>query len=210
MSWHFGKPCSFPCRAFGLLLVVAPVLTFHNTVLASERPFDEPHSSKAPTDSVSKASIGMWGRPIERGGFHFQIEFGIGGGPDTLGLFHGMELGYSWDQSTIGLLHTFIQNKGVLESDLGGPDLIGGWMLEYKHTLWVPDLEWKLAVGIGGTHDQSDGIEAHGGFGASYGIDWHYPVTRRFGPTLTLAAMHVTAEGQHHFGVGLGLGVTVF
>jgi hypothetical protein len=121
-----------------------------------------------------------------------------------------MEIGYSWREGTIGMLHTFIQNKGVFSYDQEGPDLIGGWMIEYKRPIFYPDLVAKVALGLGGTHDQSDGIKAHGGFGASYGVDLHFPVTRRFGPTLTLAAMNVTAEGQHYFGVGLALGITVF
>lgn len=161
-------------------------------------------------DRAPPLPIGLWGRPVKRGGFHFQAGFGVGGGPDTLGIFHTMEIGYSWREGTIGMLHTFIQNKGVFGYDTQGPDLIGGWMIEYKRPILYPDLVAKVALGLGGTHDQSDGIKAHAGFGASYGIDLHFPVTPRFGPTLTLAAMHVTAEGQHHFGAGLALGITVF
>ncbi len=132
-------------------------------------------------------------------------------GPDTLGIFHTMELGYSFGKHTVGMLHTFIQNRNTFGTDLGGPDLIGGWMLEYKHTLFFPDLEWKVALGLGGTHDQGGGkIHANPGFGASYGIDLHFPVWPRFGPTLTLAGMNVTAENRHHFGAGLALGVTLF
>lgn len=166
---------------------------------------------KAEEKKVRATEIGLFGRPVRRGGFHLQIGFGVGGGPDTLGIFHTMELGYSFGKHTVGMLHTFIQNRNTFGTDLGGPDLIGGWMLEYKHTLFFPDLEWKVALGLGGTHDQGGGkIHANPGFGASYGIDLHFPVWPRFGPTLTLAGMNVTAENRHHFGAGLALGVTLF
>ena len=152
----------------------------------------------------------IFGRPIDRGGLHFQISFGLGGGPDTVGVFHQMELGWTLDSgTTVGLIHSFIQNDGVF-SNLGGPDLIGGWMLEVKVPVIYQDLIYKIAVGPGGTHDQSDGIHANWGVSWLYGFDLHYPIFQGSGPTLSLVALHAVAENGHHFGVSLGLGYTFF
>ena len=152
----------------------------------------------------------IFGRPIDRGGLHFQISFGLGGGPDTVGVFHQMELGWTLDSgTTVGLIHSFIQNEGVF-SDIGGPDLIGGWMLEVKVPVICQDLIYKIAVGPGGTHDQSDGIHANWGVSWLYGFDLHYPIFQGSGPTLSLVALHAVAENGHHFGVSLGLGYTFF
>jgi hypothetical protein len=169
----------------------------------------EPVESSAVKNS-SDAQPGIWGRPVRRGGFHFQIGFGIGGGPDTSGLFHTMELGWTFGDYTVALLHTFIQNKGILGTNPNEPDLIGGWMAEFKMPIVYRDLDFKVAAGLGGTHDQSNGITVHAGPGFSYGVDLHFPIWERFGPTLTLAGMNVWAQGQHHFGAGAALGVTLF
>jgi hypothetical protein len=122
-----------------------------------------------------------------------------------------MEIGYTIKNTTVGILHTFIQNRGQFGGTHGGPDLFGGWMFEAKYPVFFQDLVGKVALGLGGIHDQSGpGIKAHGGFGASYGLDLHFPVWERFGPTLTVAALHATALGRHYFGVGTALGVTLF
>lgn len=163
-----------------------------------------------PASAQEETQHTIWGRPVTRQGFHFQVSFGLGGGPDTSGLFHSMELGYTFSGHTVALLHTFIQNKGILGTNDAEPDLIGGWMVEYKYPLYFEDLVGKIAVGLGGIHEQENGIKAYPGFGLSYGVDFHFPALPRFGPTLTLAGMNVTALGQHHFGAGLGLGVTLF
>lgn len=170
-------------------------------------PSDPPAESKSASDD---ARPGVWGRPVRRGGFHFQVGFGLGGGPDTSGLFHTMELGWTFGEYTVALLHTFIQNKDILGTNPAEPDLIGGWMPEFKMPLFYRDIELKLAAGPGGTHIQNNGIEARVGFGVSYGVDLHYPIWERFGPTLTLAGMNVFVDGQHHFGAGAALGVTLF
>lgn len=177
-------------------------------------PVTQSESESSTPGSDPDTVQGLWGRPVRRRGFHFQFGFGIGGGPDTSGLIHNMELGWSFGRAcggcTVALLHTFIQNKGILGTNPAEPDLIGGWMAEFKAPLFFPDLDFKVALGLGGTHDQSNGIEAHGGFGAAYGIDLHFPIWPRFGPSLATTAMHVVVDGQHHFGAGAALVVTLF
>jgi hypothetical protein len=157
------------------------------------------------------ASQTLWGRPVSRHDVHFQIAFGLGGGPDSLGLFHAMEFGWTFGERghTLGLIHAFIQNKDVLP-DLGGPDLFGGWMLLYKIPVIYPELVYKVAVGLGGTHDQRDGITPHWGVGWIYGLDWHYPFYRNSGLTLSLTSLNAVVQGAYHLGLCLGLGYTFF
>ncbi len=149
-------------------------------------------------------------KDVRRGGFHFQILFGIGGGPDSEGLHHAMELGGTLNNGvTIALLHTFVQNKGFLRTK-DGPDLIGGWLLEAKVPIARPEVVGKIAVGPGGLHDQSDGIKAILGVGVAWGVDFHLPVTKRFGPTLGITVMHAHAQGRSYVTGSVGLGLTVF
>ncbi len=154
---------------------------------------------------------GWLGRDVRRGGFHFQISFGFGGGPDTEGVFHAMEIGGTLRNGvTLGMIHTFIQNKGIAR-DKGGPDLIGGWLFEVKAPLGRPELVAKVAFGPGGIHHQEGGrIRAVWGPAWTYGLDVHLAVTGRSGPTLTVAGLHAIAEGQHHVGFAGALGYTVF
>ena len=178
----------------------------------SDLPCGDTKQTEAEADACKAAQLpkGIWGRPVERGGFHFQVSFGLGGGPDSLGLFHAMEIGGTFSNGwTLGVLHTFIQNKGILGQH-GGPDLYGGWLLQLKVPLGFPDLVGKVALGPGGTHDQSDGIKVHGGFGASYGVDVHFPFFFASGMTFGVSALHVVAQSSHFFGVAFGLGYTWF
>lgn len=148
---------------------------------------------------------------VLRGGFHFQISFGFGGGPDTEGVAHAMEIGGTFTNgTTLGLIHTFIQNKGILR-DKGGPDLIGGWMLQAKHPIVYPEVVAKLAIGPGGKHIQGGGkIKAVWGPAWSYGLDFHLPVTGRSGPTFTVQGLHTVVEKTHHVGFSGLVGYTVF
>lgn len=153
----------------------------------------------------------LLGREMVLRGFHFQVSFGIGGGPDTVGLFHSMEIGGTLGNGlTIAMLHTFIQNKGMFGTTKGGPDLIGGWMLEAKYPIVYPEIVAKVAFGLGGIHDQSDGIKAHGGPGFAYGIDFSVPTFKDQGVTLTFQGMNVWGLGQHHFGAAAAIGYTAF
>ena len=168
------------------------------------------HAGMAEGAPASTEQKTIFGRPVDRGGFHFQISFGLGGGPDSVGVFHQMELGWTLRSGiTVGMIHSFIQNDGVF-SNLGGPDLFGGWMLQVKVPVIYQDLVYKIAAGPGGTHDQSDGIRAIWGVSWLYGFDLHFPLFRGSGPTLSLVALHAVVERAHHFGVSLGLGYTFF
>jgi hypothetical protein len=163
----------------------------------------------APLTASAEPTPTIFGRPMEVRGFHFQLGFGAGGGPDTLGVFHEMELGGTLRNGiTLGLIHAFIQSKGV--SSVDGPHLIGGWMFLMKMPVIWKELRYKLAFGPGGTHDQTDGIKPNWGVAWLYGLDLSYPAFRGSGPTLSLVALHAVAEGRHHVGVSLGFGYAFF
>lgn len=154
----------------------------------------------------------IFGRPIVRNGFHFHASLGIGGGPDTAGLFHAMEIGWSFNGLTVAFLHSIIQNKNELWTDKDGPDEIGGFYAQVQGPLYFEDLVWKFAAGVGGTVDQPDegGFYPHAGFGLNYGVDLHFPIWPRFGPSASIAAMNIFEGGQQYFGVGGALGITLF
>ncbi len=163
----------------------------------------------APLAARAEETPTIFGRPMELRGFHFQLGFGAGGGPDTLGVFHEMEVGGTLRNGiTLGLIHAFIQSKGV--SNVEGPHLIGGWMFLFKMPVIWKELSYKLAFGPGGTHDQTDGIKPRWGVAWLYGLDFSYPWFRGSGPTLSLVALHAVAEGRHHVGFSLGLAYTFF
>ncbi len=171
----------------------------------------ESETVESETAKSGAAQRTVFGRPIAREGFHFHASLGTGGGPDTVGLYHAMEIGGSIHGYTISLLHTFLQNKGVYGTTKGGPDEIGGFMLQVAGPLYFQDLVWKLATGVGGTVDQPEGeFNPNPGFGVHYGVDLHFPVARSWGPTLSLAGLNVVERGNHHFAVVTALGITFF
>ena len=147
---------------------------------------------------------------IVREGAHFQIAFGWGIGPDSNGLFHNMEIGYTLPQGwTLAYNHVFIQNKGFAQPE-GGPDLVGGHLFVVKIP-WTEIWVLKFGAGPGGIHIQSGGIEADIGLGLTYGVDYRVPVTPYSGMTLGLTGIHAfLTEGRHHFGAGLSVGYTWF
>jgi hypothetical protein len=151
----------------------------------------------------------FFGHVVERSGFHVQVAFGVGGGPENEGLFHAMEVGGTFQNGvTLALLHTFTQNKGIIGPERG-PDLIGGWMAEVKAPLFFPEFVVKLAAGLGGLHDQSDGIRAIPGFGLAWGFDVHVPFFRTSGLTVGVTGIHAWVPA-HYFTCGVGLGYTFF
>jgi hypothetical protein len=166
---------------------------------------------KEPQYPFSSSRSLIFGHIVHRDFFHFQVSFGVGGGPDTAGLFHAMELGWTFGGGwTFGILHTFVQNKGIIGPD-SGPNLIGGWMLQVKFPVFFPEFEVKLALGFGGLHDQSNGIVAIPGVGWSYGLDFHLPFFQHSGATLGLTFTQAFLDrGGQYFTAGLGLGYTFF
>lgn len=195
---------------FGLSLLLAPPALAETEGTDAPPPAAEsaPPSKPAPSGFGSET---IFGRPLEREGFHFHVSFGVGSGPSIAGLYHAMEIGWSFSGYTVALLHTFIQYKDVFGPSGSGPDEIGGFMAQLTGPLYFKDLTWKFAAGVGGTVDQPEGeFNANPGFGVHYGVDLHFPIWPKFGPTLSLAAMNVVERGNHHFGAGLALGVTVF
>ena len=190
----------------GILLSVSST----SALFAEEPPSVTPSSPEGGSVRHYPVRPTIFGRPIRFQGFHFHVSFGPGLGPDVVGLYHAMEIGYSFSGYSISLLHTFLQNKGVFGTTWGGPDEIGGFMLQVRGPLYFEDLSWKVASGVGGTVDQSDGFHANPGFGVHYGLDLHFPIWARFGPTLSLDAMNVYSQGHHHFATALALGFSVF
>jgi hypothetical protein len=154
----------------------------------------------------------IFGRAVQRDGLHFQVAFGWGGGTPGGGLFHNMELGGTFANGmTLAYNHVFIQLRGWSQAEGDMPDLIGGHLLQWKIPLLYDDLVLKLALGPGGTHDQSDGITAHWGLGWSYGLDLHLPVWATSGLTLGFTGVHVVTEWDGaHAGWALSLGYTWF
>ncbi len=153
----------------------------------------------------------LFKHPVHRDGFHFQVMFGVGGGvPNTDGLHHAMEVGGTFKNGfTLALLHTFVQNKGFIGKDKG-PDLMGGWMVELKFPVGFPEFELKFAIGLGGLHDQSNGLRAIPGVGWAYGIDFHLPFFRRSGATVGLTFVHSFVGLDHYFTASVGAGYTFF
>ena len=159
---------------------------------------------------ASKNSL-IFKKPIERDGFHFQIMFGIGGGKDTDGVHHAMEIGGTLPGTgvTLALLHTFVQNAGVIGPERG-PDLVGGWMAEVKFPIFFPEIELKFALGLGGLHDQSNGIRVIPGVGWAYGVDWQFPFATRSGATIGFTFVHAWIGLDHYFTASVGTGYTFF
>jgi hypothetical protein len=152
----------------------------------------------------------VFGTPIERDCLHLQLVVGLGGGRNNEGLFHAVELGVTFNNGlTLAVLQTAVQNRGILGPDRG-PDLIGGWMLELKVPVFAPELELKVAAGLGGVLDEAP-PRPHliAGFGWAYGLDLHLPVFTSSGPTLGLTFIHALVPA-HYFTVGIGAGYTFF
>lgn len=188
--------------------MIALLLVLSVSSPASLTTTEEPPKKDYP---LAKRDSFMFKRPVERDGFHFQIQFGVGGGPNTDGIFHAMEIGGTIPGSgvTLGMVHTFVQNKGVIGPERG-PDLVGGWMAQVKFPIIVPELELKFALGLGGLHDQSNGIRAIPGVGWSYGVDFHFPFFARSGATIGVTFTHAFIGLDHYFTAAIGTGYTFF
>lgn len=187
------------------VLTLAPAL-----LLAASATSAAAAAEPEPEEIVDGPRPTLTGRPVIRDAFHFQVAFGVGGGNDSHGLFHAMELGGTFPNGmTLALLHTFIQNKGIF-AEHGGPDLYGAWIPTFKMPLYYDDLIGKVAVGPAAIHIQEDGIELRGAIGWVYGVDLHMPFFRRSGLTLGAQMLHVHEHGNHHAGFSTSLGYTFF
>ena len=154
----------------------------------------------------------LFGRPVKRDGFHFQVAFGWGGGPTSHGLLHNMELGASFGKRgyTLAYNHIFIMSKDLFKP-AGGSDMFGGHMLVFKMPFLVSELVVKIGMGFGENVDMSDGFKPSFGFGWTYGVDLHFPMTATSGITLGLMVVHaVTVDVGHQVAVALFLGYTWF
>lgn len=162
--------------------------------------------------SCPNASAFVPAEEVKREGFHFQVQFGPGGGAGGLGLFHNMEIGGTFSNGwTLAYDHVFIQLKGLGRSS-AGPDLFGGHIVMLKVPIGSPLWILKGAVGPGGIHIQNNGIQLKGGVAFHAGIDRHWAVTPTSGMTLSLSWLSVILVDPlaDHFGLALGLGYTWF
>ncbi len=151
----------------------------------------------------------LFGTPVERDGLHLQVVVGLGGGLDNEGFFHALEVGKTFENGlTVALLQAGVQNRGVLGPDRG-PDFLGGWFAELKVPVLVPELELKVAAGVGGLVDEWRGVHLIPGFGWAYGVDLHVPFIASSGATLGLTFLHALVPA-HVFTVGVGVGYTFF
>ncbi len=152
----------------------------------------------------------LFGTPVERDGFHLQLVLGLAGAANNEGLFHALEVGATFTNGlTLAVLQTGVQNRGVLGPDRGA-DFIGGWLLELKVPVLVPELELKVAAGLGGLLDEwRPGVRLIPGFGWAYGVDLHVPFFTSSGATVGLTFLHALVPA-HYFTVGVGVGYTFF
>lgn len=152
----------------------------------------------------------LFDRKVERDGLHAQLVVGFGGWSNAEGLFHAAELGFTFANGvTLAVLQTAVQNKGIVGPERGA-DLIGGWLLEVKVPVLFPELELKVAAGVGGLLDESrPQLHLVPGFGWSYGVDFHLPLFASSGPTIGLTVLHALVP-QHYFTVSVGAGYTFF
>jgi hypothetical protein len=150
----------------------------------------------------------VFGRPVERKGFYAQVALGLGGGPNHEGLLGAVELGASFKNGiTLGALHVFLQNKNII-GPYRGPDGLVGSLVEVKIPLFRPEIEAKIAAGLGGVLDELRPLLIPG-FGLAYGVDLHLPIFRASGPTLGVLFFHAFVPA-HYFTVAGCVGYTFF
>jgi hypothetical protein len=148
--------------------------------------------------------------PVVREGVHGQALVGLGGGPNNDGLFASVEIGGTLPNGlTLAALHVLLQNKGVL-GPYRGADAIGGSLAELKVPLVFPEVEAKVALGLGVILDESQPLlHVLTGVGIAYGFDLHVPIFASHGPTLGITFLHVLVP-QHYFTACVGAGYTFF
>lgn len=177
-----------------------------------------PALAQAPPPSSHEPAPTLFGRPVARGGLHFMVAFGWGGGPTSNGLLHSMELGHTFINGlTLAYNHVFVWSDGLGKPRLepgqttDTSDLFGGHFAVLKVPIIFDELVAKFGAGLGENVDLSDGFKAFFGFGWTYGVDIHLPLLRTSGLTLTLLGVHaVTSDRGHQVAFAAGLGYSWF
>ncbi|MFO1524848.1 MAG: hypothetical protein U1F16_02610 [Turneriella sp.] len=157
----------------------------------------------------SDKSETVFGRAIDRGGFHFQFALGAGAGTRASGTFSNVELGYTFRQSdlTVMFWHPMIENDSHQSPTIASryqPVVIG-----FKRTCFYADLTCKVGVGGSGSHEP-DFSNASIGFGAAWGWDLHFPAFTGHGFTLGFTVHHVILPNRSHHAISLGAGYEIF
>jgi hypothetical protein len=166
----------------------------------------------APNAFAQQERVSMFSRPVQRDGFHFQMMFGGGAGPGSLGLWHNMEVGTTLSGSgiTLGYTHIFLLSESSFRA-LGHSDMFGGHMFLVKVPVGFPDLVAKAAIGLGETVELHNGFVPYFGFGWHVGLDWHLPMNKYSGFTLSASMVHaITPRHGSQLGFGISLGYTWF
>jgi hypothetical protein len=166
----------------------------------------------APALALAEPPPTLFGRALERDGWHVQVSFGWAGGATSGGLLHTMEIGRSFGERgwTLAYDHIFVLSDGFTKPR-GGSDMFGGHMLVFKAPLFYRELVAKVAVGLGENVDLQGGFKPFFGVGWAYGLDFHVPLTATSGLTLGALAVHaVTVDVGHQLAFGSFVGYTWF
>lgn len=165
------------------------------------------HAETVPLFASENKSI--FGRPIDRGGFHFQFLLGAGAGTRASGVLSVLELGYTIRKHdlTVMFWHPMIENDSHQEPTIASryqPVVIG-----LKKTCFFSDMTCKVGAGGSGSHEPNFS-NASIGFGAAWGADLHFPLAAGHGFTLGLTVHHVILANRSHHAISLGAGYEFF
>ena len=158
---------------------------------------------------LGKAGSSVFGKPIDRGGFHFQFALGAGAGTRASGVFSNVELGYTFrgPDLTVMFWHPMIENDSHQEPTIASryqPVVIG-----LKKTCFYEDVTCKIGLGGSGSHEPNFS-NASIGFGAAWGFDLHLPSFTGHGFTLGFTVHHVILANRSHHAISLGAGYEIF
>jgi hypothetical protein len=165
------------------------------------------HAEVTPLFASQNRSI--FGRPIDRGGLHFQFLLGAGAGTRASGVLSVLELGYTIRKHdlTVMFWHPMIENDSHQEPTIASryqPVVIG-----LKKTCFFTDMTCKIGAGGSGSHEPNFS-NASIGFGAAWGADLHFPLAAGHGFTLGFTVHHVILANRSHHAISLGAGYEIF